>query len=202
MRRALPGLALAALLAVAGCSGGSSDAPAPTDPASPASSGAAPSGAAPASPAPSGSASPSLATLPVAQCLTGEWTLVRFVALGGTNTYGTGQGGDVTVRFEDGSYTLQGGGAKPILVSLAGQNADLTVDGTVSGRYTVDGSAADFTTRRATGSATLAAGGQQQRLDMDQVAQVVGLTGTGQVACTATAMTITLTTVRLELGRV
>lgn len=199
MRRALPGLALAALLAVAGCSGGSSDAPAPTDPASPASS-----GAAPASPAPSGSdsASPSLATLPVAQCLTGEWTLVRFVALGGTNTYGTGQGGDVTVGFDDGSYTLQGGGAKPILVSLAGQNADLTVDGTVSGRYTVDGSAARFTTRSATGSATLAAGGQQQRLDMDQVAQVVGLTGTGQVACTATAMTITLTTVRLELGRV
>ena len=37
---------------------------------------------------------------------------------------------------------------------------------------------------------------------MKQVDSVIGLTGDGQVACTDAALTITLDSVRLELGRV
>lgn len=198
-----PLLALAAttaLVALAGCSG--SDEATPTPSAVPEAPGAsAPSTPAASEPAaPSASPSPSLETLPARQCLTGTWQLVRFVGAS-DQTYGTGQGGDVTVRFGDGSYTLRGAGAEPITITLAGGSAGLRVDGEAEGTFTLDGATATFTQRSATGSAELEAGTDRQRLDMDQVTRVVGLTGDGQVACTRDAMTVTLSGVRLELGR-
>lgn len=204
-RRALAGTAVVALLVASGCSGDSSSgpSPAPGDPATSAS-------ATPAtSPSADGSASPSVATLPAAQCLTGRYALVRFVALGGSDTYGTGQGGDIVVSFTGRDYTLSGAGREPVIVTLAGQNAELTVDGTARGTYAVDGSSASsastgkatFTTSGADGTATLEAGGQKRTLEMSQIASVVGLDGPADVACTEQAMTLTLKTVRLELGR-
>ena len=142
------------------------------------------------------------ATLPAAQCLTGTYTLVRFVALGGTDTYGTGQGGDVTVSFADGRYTLRGAGRKPVVLTLAGQQAELSVDGTVKGRFSLAGSAATFSTTSTKGSGRLVLGPRRQRLSIGDVAKVIGLKGHGQVACTQQAMTITLPRVRLEFGRV
>lgn len=143
-----------------------------------------------------------MATLPAARCLTGSYSLVRFVALGGASTYGTGEGGDVTVSFEDGRYTLRGSGKKPVVLTLAGQRAGLTVNGTVRGRYRVDGAAATFTTTSTKGASVLTLGSRQQRVSIGDVANVIGLQGTGQVACTAQAMTITRQQLRLEFGRV
>jgi len=209
LRSALAAALLLGAAGLAGCSGGS----APTGPAP---SGTATVSAAPeptTGPAPAGSGAPSastgptpsagassLATLPVARCLSGSWTLVRFVATQ-QQTYGTGQGGDVTVRFTDGRYVLAGAGREPVQLALGGQTADLRVDGRSNGTYRVEGSRATFRDGSATGSATVEAGGQRQRLTMDQVANVIGLKGEGAVACTAQAMTVTLSDVRLELGR-
>jgi hypothetical protein len=176
------------VFALAACSGGPADAGA--------------SSAAPAAPsaAATGSVAPTLATLPAERCLTGTWALVRFV---GTDqqTYGTGEGGDVTVRFADGRYTLAGAGKKPVTVTLAGQAAGLTVDGRAPGTFAVKGDRATFAQKSASGTGTIEVAGHRQRLTMDQVTSVVGLTGDGQVACTPQAMTITLTSVRLELAR-
>ena len=52
---------------------------------------------------------------------------------------------DVTVTFNDGSYLLRGAGKDPIELTLAGQTADLLVDGTTSGDYRVEGNTATFT---------------------------------------------------------
>ncbi|GAA3554685.1 hypothetical protein GCM10022197_07260 [Microlunatus spumicola] len=142
-------------------------------------------------------------TLPVAECLVGRYQLVRFVAVGGS-TYGTGQGGDVTVAFDDGRYTLAGAGERPMVVTAGGQSGDLRVDGEVRGTYALKGGTATFTSGSTSGGGTLddGSGGQAQRLTMKQVDSVIGLAGDGKVACTAQAMTITLKAIRLELGRV
>ncbi|MGI3779531.1 MAG: hypothetical protein ACRYG2_02030 [Janthinobacterium lividum] len=153
--------------------------------------------------APSSPASPSLATLPAKQCLTGRYALVRFVAVGGSSTYGTGQGGDVTLTFGGGRYTLAGAGRKPVVVTLAGQSGDLTVDGESNGRYTLAGGTATFLPGSATGGGTLTdgSGGDRTKVTMKQVDSVIGLDGDGQVACTDQAMTLTLAAIRLELAR-
>lgn len=195
-------VAPALVVALAGCSGGSgggaSASPAAQEPAA-SSTPAGPSTSA-GSPTPGGPSSGTLATLPAKECLTGTWALVRFVGAG-QETYGTGEGGDLTVRFSGGGYTLSGAGRKPVTVTLAGQEADLRVDGRATGTFTLDGSTATFSQTGARGSGTIEAAGRKQRLRMDQVTSVVGLRGQGQVACTADAMTITLSAVRLELGR-
>ena len=179
-----------------GAGGGATPAPAPTDVSSAATPGPEQSSAGPESPS-------AVATVPASRCLAGRYALVRFVAVGGT-TYGTGQGGDVTVTFADGRYTLSGAGQKPVVVTLGGQTGNLTVDGESKGTYTLKGDAATFTARSADGTGTLddGSGGSAQKLTMKQVDSVIGLAGRGQVACTAQAMTITLKAIRLELGRV
>ena len=88
---------------------------------------------------------PTLATLAATDCLTGPYRLVRFAQLGGTQTYGTGQGGDVDVTFAGKDYTLRGGGTDPIALTLAGQTADLTIDGTAKGTFDLKGDRATFT---------------------------------------------------------
>ncbi len=198
-RSAGAAVALAAVLGLAACSGGPGASGPPT-PTGEAPTTSAPSGGESASAGPSPSA---LATLSPDRCLSGRYALLRFVAVGGS-TYGTGQGGDVVVAFDDGRYTLTGGGAKPLVVTLAGQTGNLTVDGESRGTYERRGAAATFTATSATGSGTLGdgAGGATQKVTMKQVDSVIGLAGPGQVACTAQAMTITLKAVRLELARV
>lgn len=190
--------ALVATVGLAGCSGGpevAATSPAPA-PAGPASDAAPTASAAPASPGP-------VATLATEACLSGRYRLVRFVAAGASSTYGTGQGGDVTVAFDDGRYTLTGAGREPVVVTLGGQTGELVVDGSSTGTYARQDSVATFTPRSATGGGTLRAGsgGPAQQLTMAQVDNVLGLTGDGRVACTAQAMTLTLAAVRLELAR-
>lgn len=203
--RRLAGLAAAtALVLLGGCSG---DGGSPTAP-SPAPATGAPSISGPAAPpSSSGPASTPAAAgtptglIPGADCLTGTWRLVRFVGLGAQSTYGTGQGGDVTVAFDNGRYTMVGEGKKPIVVNLAGSAADLTVDGSITGRYRPDGSDMSFTVGEATGQGTLEAGGQKQTLPMAQVAQVVAPSGRATLACPSGVLLIALPTVRLELER-
>lgn len=192
--------ALVATVGLAGCSG-EPEAGAPT------SSAPAPTASAATAPAPAASASPAspgpVATLATAACLSGRYRLVRFVAAGASSTYGTGQGGDVTVAFDDGRYALTGAGREPVVVTLGGQTGELVVDGSSTGTYDRQDTVATFTPRSATGGGTLraAAGGPAQELTMEQVDNVLGLAGEGQVACTAQAMTLTLAAVRLELAR-
>lgn len=125
------------------------------------------------------------------------------MAVGGS-TYGTGQGGDVSITFGDGRYTLEGAGKKPMVVTVGGQSGNLTVYGESTGTYALKGAVATFTSRSEKGGGTLGngSGGARQKLTMKQVDSVIGLGGEGQVACTAQAMTITLNAIRLELGRV
>jgi hypothetical protein len=204
LRRTGAAMALVASLGLAACSGGPGAAVAPPSTAgTPASSAPSTGGVPSASTSPSPGLSPSpVATLAPDRCLRGRYALVRFVAVGGS-TYGTGQGGDVTVTFDDGRYTLVGAGAEPVVVTVGGQTGNLTVDGRSKGTYTRRGAAATFTTTSASGGGRLgdAAGSATQRITMKQVDSVIGLAGDGQVACTAEAMTITLKAVRLELAR-
>ncbi len=204
LRRWVTVATLAATLGLSACSGspgtggGAAPAPSPTDVST------APD---PATPAPTdagaGSPSPSpAATLAADRCLSGTYSLVRFVAVGG-ETYGTGQGGDVTLTFGDDRYTLAGAGKKPIVVTIGGQTGDLTVDGASKGTYRLKDDTATFGRPTTTGSGTLSAGsGRGQKLTMKQVNGVIGLAGDGKIACTAQAMTITLSAIRLELARV
>ena len=190
--------ALVATVGLAGCSGGpevAATSPAPAPAGSASHSSAPTASAAPSSPGPG-------ATLATEACLSGRYRLVRFVAAGASSTYGTGQGGDVTVAFDDGRYTLTGAGREPVVVTLGGQTGELVVDGSSTGTYARQDSVATFTPRSATGGGTLRAGsgGPAQQLTMAQVDNVLGLTGDGR-ACTAQAMTLTLAAVRLELAR-
>lgn len=75
------------------------------------------------------------------------------VDAGEKGTYGTGQDGDVTMTFNDDSYLLRGAGKEPINLTLAGHNARLLVDGTISGDYRVEGDKANFTVGKSRGSA-------------------------------------------------
>jgi hypothetical protein len=190
MRRLLfVGVAL--MLAMAGCSStpSASDIPAPTQPTAAATT----SDATPAA--------PSSATAD-AKCLDGRYALIRFVGVGAKGTYGTGEGGDVTITFDNRSYLMRGAGKDPIKLTLAGQTADLLVDGTISGDHHVAGNKATFTVDESTGSATLRSGSSKESVPIDQVGSVLAPSGEAGLACANHALIITLQDVRLELGKV
>ena len=135
MRRLLLVALAALMMAVTACSGSSpsaGDTPSPTQPESAA-----------ATSHPTSTATPAPAA-PAADCLDGRYRLVRFVGAGDKGTFGTGEGGDVAVTFDDGAYVLRGAGKDPIKLTLAGQTGDLLVDGSIGGDYRVEGSKADL----------------------------------------------------------
>jgi hypothetical protein len=191
MKRLLVAVAATLLLALAGCSGESA-ATGPSTPTSSPSEAAAPDGSSPSA----STSSPMLG-----DCLNGRYRLVRFVGVGEKGTYGTGQGGDVTVTFDNGSYRLRGAGKDPIKLTLAGQNAGLLVDGTIGGSYQLQGDRASFTVGESTGSATLQVGPAKKSLPISQVADVLAQEGEAGLACANDALIVTLQDVRLELGR-
>jgi hypothetical protein len=122
--------------------------------------------------------------------------------VGEKGTYGTGAGGDVTLTFNEGSYLLRGAGNDPIKLTLAGQNADLLVDGTISGHYRVVGNQANFTVGESTGSATLGIGSTKESVSMPEIGSVLAPEGEAGLACADDALIVTLQEVRLELGKV
>ncbi len=183
MKRAL--LAVLTATVLTACSG--FDTPAPAGPAS---------SAPPASTAPSAEAS--TATF---DCLTGTYRLTRFVGVGDKATYGTGEGGDVTVRFDDGTYELTSDGKDPVALTLAGQQGKLTIDGSVNGTLTGAGPKLTFTVGKSAGTAALSAGSQQRTLTMSEVASVLAPSGTGTLACRDDQAVILLSDIRLELER-
>jgi hypothetical protein len=182
------------LIVLAGCSDGT-----PTPVAT--SSAPAPDGSEAVAPAATPSEKTSTALIPGADCLDGTWRLVRFIGLGEQSTYGTGQGGDVTMTFDDGAYRLVGKGKKPIRVNLAGQAGDLWIDGTAAGNYAPDGGEMAFTIDKATGEGTLESGDKRQTLPMASIAQVVAPEGKATLACPNDVLGIALPSVRLELER-
>jgi hypothetical protein len=139
--------------------------------------------------------------IPGAKCLSGTWRLVRFTSRGGWYNYGSGRGGDVTMTFDKDGYTLVGNGKKAIRVKRAGESGDLRIDGTVKGSHAPDGRLMAFTIDDATGDATLESGGQRQTLPVASIAEMVAPSGKATLACPQNALTITLSSVRLELKR-
>jgi hypothetical protein len=139
---------------------------------------------------------------PVTNCLKGRYRLVRFVGVGDKGTFGTGEGGDVTVTFDKGSYLLRGAGKDPIKLTLAGQSADLLVNGTISGDYRVEGDRATFTVGESAGSATLTVGSSKGSVSIAEVGSVLAPDGEAGLACTKDALIVTLQDVRLELDKV
>jgi hypothetical protein len=206
MRRVLNGFLAVGLLVTAACSGAEPN-PATDDSPTPASSSG---GSSPGSSSASVSAGGQYR--PAAECLNHRYRLLRFVAVGGNEAYGTGEGGDAYATFSNqapsdasaagGHYLLEGRGKDPIKLTLAGSTGDLTVDGTVEGTYELQGSQATFTSTTSAGSATLKAGGRTQKLTMTDVAAIIAPNGSAQVACTDKALTLTAQSVRFELARV
>jgi hypothetical protein len=192
MKRLVVAVLATVLLALAGCSDDSA-ASAPSTPSS-----APPAAAAPNNPSPSASTP----ATPVSQCLNGTYRLIRFVGVGEQGTYGTGQGGDVTVTFNNGSYVLRGAGREPIKLALAGQSAGLLVSGTISGDYRLDGDRASFTVGQSSGFATLQIGRVKKSVPLAEAANVLAPDGEATLACAADALIVTLQDLRLELGKV
>jgi uncharacterized lipoprotein NlpE involved in copper resistance len=188
MRRLFLVAVAALMLTVLGCSGISSpgDTPSPTQPESSATA---------------RSSTPSAAA-PVTSCLKGSYRLIRFVGAGEKGTFGTGEGGDVTVTFNNGSYLLRGAGKDPIKLTLAGQTADLLVDCTISGKYRVQGDKATFTVGESTGSATLSVGSSKRSVSIADVGSVLAPDGKAVLSCANDALIVTLQDVRLEFGKV
>lgn len=191
MKRLFVAVAATLLLASAGCYGAAASGPStPTS--------APPQAASPDAPNPSASAPASS----VQECLNGRYRLVRFVGVGEKGTYGTGQGGDVTVTFDNGTYLLRGAGKDPIKLTLAGQTAGLLVNGSVGGDYQLQGDRASFTVGKSTGSATLQVGPVKKSLPISEVANVLAPDGEAGLSCANDALIVTLQDVRLELGKV
>jgi hypothetical protein len=192
MKRLIIALLGIVLLALAGCSGdlAASGPPAPS------------AGAAdPAGPATASSRTTS-SPVPVSQCLSGRYRLVRFVGVGEKGTYGTGEGGDVAVTFDNGSYVLVGAGKDPIRLTLAGHTANMLVNGTISGNYRLDGDKASFTVGESGGSATLQVGKVRKSVPISEVANVLAPDGEAGLACASNALIVTLQDVRLQLAKV
>ena len=192
MRRLFFVVVAALMLAVSGCSSSPSagSTPSPTQPTASASA---------TTPMPEATPSPAA---PYATCLNGRYQLVRFVGLGTRRTYGTGEGGDVTITFDNGSYLLHGAGQDPIKVTLAGQTVDLLVNGTLSGDYRVAGNQVTFTAGESTGAATLSIGPLKESVTMEEIGSVLASNGAAGFACANDALIITLQDLRLEFGRV
>jgi len=194
MKRLFVAVLTTLLLALAGCSGDSADlSPSPTPSSEP------PAAAAPATASPSPSSS---AAAPASECLDGRYRLIRFVGVGERGTYGTGEGGDVTVTFNDGSYVLRGAGDDPINVTLAGQRAGLLVDGRISGGYQAQGDRASFTVGESSGSASLSVGNEKESVSMSHVSSVLAPKGEAGLGCADKALIVTLQDIRLELGKI
>jgi hypothetical protein len=191
MKRLFVAVVATPLLALAGCSGAAASGP--STPAS-----LPPQAASPNAPNPSASAPDSA----VQKCLNGRYRLVRFIGVGEKGTYGTGQGGDVTVTFDNGTYLLRGAGKDPIKLTLAGQTAGLLVNGSVGGDYQLQGDKASFTVGKSTGSATLQVGPAKKSLPISEVTNVLAPDGEASLSCANDALIVTLQDVRLELGKV
>ena len=190
MRRLLFVVTTALMLAVAGCWSSPSASDRPSQPTAATTTSDPTVAAAPASAAPD------------ANCLNGRYELNRFVGVGTRETYGTGEGGDVTITFDNGSYLLRGAGKDPIKLTLAGQIADLLVDGTISGDHRVAGNKATFTVGESTGSATLIMGSSKESVTMEQVGSVLAPNGEAGLECADHALIVTLQDVRLEFRKV
>jgi hypothetical protein len=194
MKRLFVAMFTMLLLALAGCSGDpAASSPSPTPSSGP------PAAAAPATASPTPSPS---SAVPASKCLSGRYRLIRFVGVGERGTYGTGEGGDVTVTFKNGSYLLRGAGEDPINLTLAGQRGGLLVDGTIGGDYQLEGNRAKFTVGESSGSATLNVGKEKQSVPISEVGNVLAPSGEAGLGCANNALILTLRDIRLELGKV
>lgn len=176
-------IAAASLVLLAGCTPGSDPAPTPEPTAAPSTS---------------ATASPTSSTKPAADCLEGEYKLVRFVAVNDQASFGTGEGGDIRVEFGENTYALTGAGKEPVTLTLAGQEGKLLVNGSVDGTYTLKGNEATFEVGQAKGSATVELAGREETLTMGDVGNVLAPNGEATLACNDQGLIVLLNDIRLE----
>jgi hypothetical protein len=190
--------ASAVLILLAGCGNGTptpaatSTAPAPESTTSVAQVSQAPSSARPTTTRPKGD--------PAGVCPDGRYVLRRFsgTSLGAMRLTGTGN--DLKATFADGAYLMRAAGRSPYtVVTGAGQQAKLTLKGTMHGTYTGVGDTVSFTAVGAQGTAKLVADGQTQTLPMTQLTKTLAPSGRVSTTCTGDRMTITMKTITLEL---
>ncbi|MBA8792627.1 hypothetical protein FHX74_000221 [Friedmanniella endophytica] len=162
----------------AGCTGSPSSPPSPVP--------------APASSATSAAASPTASD----RCPDGRYTITRLEGQGSASALGTGTGGDLTLAFTDGRWTLDSDGASAMKLDVGPGTVDLTFDGTITGDYSGSPDDLTMTVTDATGSARLKGFGVDRTSSARQIADRIVPTGTtGSATCTATGATITLPTV-------
>ena len=126
--------------------------------------------------------------------------LTRFSGTGLGAMRLTGTGNDLKATFADGAYLMQASGRSPYtVVTDGGQQAKLTLKGTMRGTYTGVGDTISFKAVGAQGTAKLVAGGQTQTLPMTQLTKTLAPSGQVPTTCTGDQMTITMRTITLEL---
>ena len=173
------------VLLAAGCSSGSSS-PTPT--------------AAPTPSAPATSSSPTSS----APCPDGAYVISAFEGRGDASATGKGSGGNVTAKFATGRFTISSDGSQPTKLDLGAVNAEMRLDGEITGTYEGDPSALRLTATGAHGNATVKGFGVTRNYSVGGLAnQLIGQGATAQVTCDETAGTavVVLPNVSLTLTR-
>ena len=178
------------VLLAAGCSSGSSSSPNPS--ALPTSS--------VASTAPTTTSSPTSS----APCPDGAYVVTAFEGRGQSAAAGRGSGGNVTADFTSGRFVVASDGSQPTKLDLGAVNAELRLDGQITGTYEGDPSALRLTATGAHGNATVKGFGITRNYSVDSLAnQLIGQGATAQVTCDDAAGTavVVLPNVSLTLTR-
>lgn len=190
-------LGLAGAAALGGCGTIPGRQPSPNAPA--------PVTGAAATPTASSASAPSSAPTPSpspAACPSGSYRITALKGQGSASQLGSGVGGDVTLAFADGTFTLHSDGRDPIKMKVGPANADLTIAGDITGRYSGDASALKLSVQDASGTAKIKGGFVNRQLTLRQLAdQIVPLNSTGSATCDGDQATLTLPNVALTLAR-
>lgn len=132
-------------------------------------------------------------------CVNGPHRITGFTATGANGQTATGRGGNVQVEFRDGKYQMRGDGTSPMTLTVQDENAELLVNGTLSGTYTGSGSQLDFTADDFVGKATLRRDGEQEGLLLSQLAGLVTPQGPTTVTCGGNTLRLTSEQTTLDL---
>jgi hypothetical protein len=156
---------------------------------------------------PAGSAAPaSVSTTPspaAAGCPDGSYAVSAIEGRGSASALGKGSGGNVTMSFVGGSFTLASDGSNPIKLQVGPGSTDLRFAGQIAGTYSGDPAALAMTVTAASGTASVKGFGFSREVPMQQVADQLAPEGsTGAASCDGDHARLELPAVVLDLTRV